>query len=456
MIKVNTKMIIKSFHKDLGLFFVALFILVLLLMPAGKLTAGIAVECNPETEDPCISTDGSILRCVPKGECCWGTCSDGSCRGNDLCCPEDRRCVVDNGPGVPSSTYCVSPDDCCEQVQNNYTPGERKCVNEDPPRCIERGSGECCEGEELCDDEANTCIDPEKSCCPGERKCEESGPGGRPICVDGDTGCCPNDELCADGVTCVCSGPGCPYNRRCCPGERVCYGDGASEDRCVAECQPCSSDWKICVRNGRCVEIPQNDCCEECVEGEQECLKGQCKDILVDTDPDNDPSIPGAIYNKHTKNFTDSDWFAANNPPSGPSYIIRQHRVRRNLDAGRYETYYEDTYCPTGTFVHGTAKAPNGLLIAVCGVWKCSDPDCQGPEEDPCRGHLYKSTSASAYFQLANGEKKYSAVLPDRCDGLNIWEARCVSDNNGGMIAVPYVRSCPNDGRGCSDGACNP
>ncbi len=235
-------------------------------------------QCNPGVGPACCN-DGALPGSPGYAECCDNACCEGTCLGEELCCPTNNRpgnqppthqiCNLENGVECcPLDHFCCRVDGCCETPCSD---DGHCCAAED--LCPSGGGSafECCNGNTKCcggGTDANTCI-PDTGCC-GDADCNDPcqvcnletnvcGPGcdeATEICCSDQTGagfcvlgtCC-SDEDCGDGGLCCLSTLG-----TACAFEGYCPNPCSEEDPCNG-CATCIGG--LC-RSG-CAE--GEDCC---------------------------------------------------------------------------------------------------------------------------------------------------------------------------------------------------
>jgi hypothetical protein len=189
-------------------------------------------QCNPGVGPACCNDE--VLPGSPGySECCDNACCEGTCLGEELCCPTNNRpggqppthqiCNLEDGfECCPVEHVCCGIDGCCDTLcsEEGYC-----CSPEDV--CPSAGDSAyfCCTGNTICcgaGTNANTCI-PDSGCC-GDADCTES-------------------QHCCDGA---CSDLECEPSTQCsddfdCGGDAVC---------CVGDC---------CTPGQSCVTDPDNN-----------------------------------------------------------------------------------------------------------------------------------------------------------------------------------------------------
>lgn len=192
-------------------------------------------KCGP---DCCTGTSNDPYPRPPTHtECCDNACCDGSCYGEELCCPTNPRA----GEMPPTHQLCQSADygiECC--------PYDHDCCSVDGCCATDcyggsDGASFCCPAADICRGGSQTAD----SCCTGTTSC----------CGDGT-----NDNVCLDlsedGACCSVSN--CPPNNTC------------EHNRCVPPpCNPECDSTQTCIDN-ECLCKPgfkTGDPCAPCEPG---------------------------------------------------------------------------------------------------------------------------------------------------------------------------------------------
>jgi hypothetical protein len=189
-------------------------------------------QCNPGVGPACCN-DNVLSGSPGYSECCDNACCEGTCLGEERCCPTNNRpggqppthqiCTLEDGwQCCPVGLVCCGIDGCCETLCSE----DGHCC---PPEDVCPSAGDsayfCCTGNTICcgaGTNANTCI-PDTGCC-GDADCMES-------------------QHCCDGA---CSDLECEPSTQCsddfdCAGDAVC---------CVGDC---------CTPGQSCVTDPDNN-----------------------------------------------------------------------------------------------------------------------------------------------------------------------------------------------------
>jgi hypothetical protein len=170
--------------------------------------------------DACVCPDGTTpcgpACCSAGATCCDNACCDGTCYGEELCCPASRSFCEVTGECCPEGWMCcaefgcISPDQCC--TSTDCAPETCRSVD--------------CSGDHIC---ASTF-----DCNRGEAE----------------TSCCGEDEVCLRNGSCCtpnCNGVICGGSDGCegacgCPGDSHCVSDVCVEtcDSSVDSCGECA------------------------------------------------------------------------------------------------------------------------------------------------------------------------------------------------------------------------
>ena len=215
--------------------------------------------CNTTSGPECCPFDDEC--CVVDG-CCSTVCYGGAANAN-YCCPVGDFCA---GGSETDGICCTGSTTCCHGGTN-----QRICLDLSAPNtcCNEGDCGDPCK---VCNQESHTCVD---RCDPGMQVCctEQAGPG---ICLNAE--CCPgvpctissddDDEdagICCNGqclpATEVCNGgtccPGgfCDGNGDCCPAGNVGCNGGTC---CDGECDgngDCCPAGNFHCNGGKCCSV---------------------------------------------------------------------------------------------------------------------------------------------------------------------------------------------------------
>ena len=191
-------------------------------------------KCGP---DCCTGkvTD-SFPPAVNHTECCDNACCEGTCYGEELCCPTNP--TGSGGKGAPLAEFCDESDSCC--MAPSVCCGADGCCD---TVCLSAGGGPlfCCPSEQYCPGATRE----GDLCCFGEEVCCNAG--------EEDNRCrdVSNETLCCDASDCTVPPPGTENN---CPHVLECQASGT----CLwtAGCSP----GKTCCENV-CVDGPK--CCDD-------------------------------------------------------------------------------------------------------------------------------------------------------------------------------------------------
>ena len=223
-------------------------------------------QCNPNGGPDCCNS-GVTPGSPGYSECCDNACCQGTCYGEELCCPTNygpgeqppthQVCDGPNGKECCPSDYdCCLIDGCCETICYGGSVGASYCCARDN-FCPGGDESEdvCCTGGTTCcgaGTNANACVDlgSENACCTdgdcdGCQHCDES------TCVDG----------CRDGNAC-CGTVGCCPELQCNDAADICCSEGSFACGTTEGNQCCDSQTEQCCE-GVCVELSE-DCPSTC------------------------------------------------------------------------------------------------------------------------------------------------------------------------------------------------
>ena len=132
--------------------------------PRAQSCPGQQQPCESGCCCPGGSTECGSACCSSAQTCCDGACCNGTCYGEELCCPSDA-----------GREYCAATGQCCLRGQMCF--GERGCLTSGGLTCE---SDKNCPAREICDPATHLCI-----CAEGQIDCGQG-------CIPGN--CCQDSD----------------------------------------------------------------------------------------------------------------------------------------------------------------------------------------------------------------------------------------------------------------------